>query len=328
MQRPGTAGGFQAPSPQTLPRPTTAAQFPPSPPPEPEEADLEEVEELSYEEVDAEEVLDEVQQAEAYEGQGGHEDQGGYADPNAGYAETDGYGDANSYGEAAVGEELEAAPDTTEQIHKVLADANAFRRVRLYNKALDTLRGGLEIDPRSMDIHEVYRDILIESGQTEDAVQEMLVIAALYIDSLDGDSAARALQDVLAFDPQNARAIEMLQELGYEIVDENEPLDAGSAGTTELEGGEASYEEAALGEHHEPLPSYDLEEMQPTLSRRTTRTCVKCSSEARDGRRRRRRDRRTSSRASRSTNPTRTCRTRMRTRRTSKGSTIRCSRAG
>ena len=54
--------------PHSLPRPTTGAQFPPSPPPEPEEADLDEVEELSYEEVDAEEVLDEAQPAEqAYE---------------------------------------------------------------------------------------------------------------------------------------------------------------------------------------------------------------------------------------------------------------------
>jgi tetratricopeptide (TPR) repeat protein len=84
----------------------------------------------------------------------------------------------------------------------------------------------------------------------------MLVIAALYIDSLDGDSAARALQDVLAFDPQNARAIEMLQELGYEIVDESEEGGA-------VEEGEPAYEAEAVEEpaHHEPLPSYDLEEM-------------------------------------------------------------------
>lgn len=276
MQRPNTAGfnaqSAQAPhaphAPQQLPRPTTSAQFPPSPPPQADEADLEEVEELSYEEVDAEEVLDEVQQAEAeYEQeQQGFQEQAAYADPNAeAYGEGDAYGtaEADAYApeaqagayepQAYAGEDVEAAPDTSEQIHKALADANAFRRVRLYNKALDTLRGGLEIDPRSMDIHEVYRDILIESGQTEDAVQEMLVIAALYIDSLDGDSAARALQDVLAFDPQNARAIEMLQELGYEIVEENEDV-----GAVPPEG-EAGY--AADGGHDESLPSYDLEEM-------------------------------------------------------------------
>ena len=274
MQRPNTSG-FQAQQvhgqPHTLPRPATGAQFPPSPPPEPEEADLDEVEELSYEDVDAEEVLEADAAEQAYaEPQAYEEPQAAYADANAeAYGEGDQYGTAEAdaygadpqvgyqegYADAGAVEEVEAAPDTTEQVHKALADANAFRRVRLYNKALDTLRAGLEIDPRSMDIHEVYRDILIESGQTEDAVQEMLVIAALYIDSLDGDSAARALQDVLAFDPQNARAIEMLQELGYEIVDENE--EAGAA-PQELEAGSYETEEAVA--EQDALPAYDLDD--------------------------------------------------------------------
>ncbi len=251
MGRPATNPFPSAPQPQTLPRPITAAQFPPSQP-EPSEDDLEEeVDELSYEDVEAEEVLDEEQQAQIYEDAQAYDEQAAYAEQNPGYADPN----ANGYEQNESGEEIEAAPDTTEQVHKALADANAFRRVRLYNKALETLRLGLDIDPRSMDIHEVYRDILIESGQTEDAVQEMLVIAALYIDSLDGDSAARALQDVLAFDPQNARAIEMLQELGYEIVDENE--EGGPEEPATEEG--AVYEPA--GEHHDRLPSYDLEEM-------------------------------------------------------------------
>jgi tetratricopeptide (TPR) repeat protein len=268
MARPNPAG-FQAQGqPHTLPRPATGAQFPPSPPPEPEEADLDEVEELSYEDVDAEEVVDEAQQAEQP-----YEEQAAYTAPNAdAYGEGDNYGTAEAdaytgdpqvaygqegYSDAGTVDEVEAPPDTTEQVHKALADANAFRRVRLYNKALDTLRAGLDIDPRSMDIHEVYRDILIESGQTDDAVQEMLVIAALYIDSLDGDSAARALQDVLAFDPQNARAIEMLQELGYEIVDESE-----EAGNTAPQEVDAAYEPEAAPQEQDALPAYDLEEAE------------------------------------------------------------------
>ena len=250
-------------TPQSLPRPTTAAQFPPSAPIEEEpeeEAEIEDVEELSYEEVDAEDVVEAQQQAQEY-AEAQEDDQNAYTDPNGAYAAeeqaaAEGY-EHEGYGEAGVVEEVGAATDAGELVQKSLADANAFRRVRLYNKALDTLRIGLDIDPRSMDLHEVYRDILIESGQTEEAVQEMLVIAALYIDSLDGDSAARALQDVLAFDPQNARAIEMLQELGYEIVDEND-----EAGAAASEDGEPAYDAAAEEpEHHEPLPSYDLEEM-------------------------------------------------------------------
>ncbi|HEY8073271.1 MAG TPA: tetratricopeptide repeat protein, partial [Labilithrix sp.] len=99
-----------------------------------------------------------------------------------------------------------------------------------------------------------------ESGQTEEAVQEMLVIASLYVDALDGESAARALQDVLAFDPQNARAIEMLQELGYEIVDESEDAQAEVAPGEEQN---AYAEQPAEEQPDGRLPSYDLEEMRP-----------------------------------------------------------------
>jgi tetratricopeptide (TPR) repeat protein len=148
----------------------------------------------------------------------------------------------------------QSQPDTTEMINRTLEEAAAFRSKGLYQKALDCLRASLDIEPRSMDLHEVYRDVLIESELTEEAVEEMLVIASLYVDALDGDSAARALQDVLAFDPTNERAIQMLQELGYEIVDEGENLDASQS----IDGSDPYAEEG----QQERLPSYDMEEMQ------------------------------------------------------------------
>lgn len=280
------------PNAQPLQRPQTNA-FQQPPPPPPQQAEEEEyaaydddVEELIEDDAVVEEEEDagsyaEVSygEAEAYVGEESEYVEGA-EDPNA-YA-AQGYGDQYQQGYLEHGQEYETADgdrghdasalgnaqedvppaseaDTAELVAKTLADANAFRRVRLYAKALETLREGLEVDPRSMDLREVYRDVLIESGQTEEAVEEMLVIASLYVDALDGDSAARALQDVLAFDPQNARAIEMLQELGYEIVDENEE---GVGGQAE----EVSYDTADSGHAamHDPrLPSYDLEEMGP-----------------------------------------------------------------
>ncbi len=245
LQRPVTGGALMPPAQvQAAPEPIE---------PEPDEAELEE---LSYEEVDADEEIEEITgsqleavddapyaQAEVSYGEA-------YLDGGEDESETDAAG-AQAY-RAQAQYEAQAEPDLAEQIHKVLQDANAFRRVRLYNKALETLRNGLSLDPHSMDLHEVYRDVLIEAGQTDDAIEEMLAIAGLYVDALDGDSAARALQDVLAFDPQNARAIEMLQELGYEIVDENEG--------DQLDGG---HTEAQAYGGNAPLPSYDLEEMGP-----------------------------------------------------------------
>lgn len=232
---------------------------------------IEEVEELSYEEVEADDVLEEadtddaiVEASEAeYEVGATYE----ISEEEQAAADADYAADQQAYGEPepqhGYAQPYEPpAEDPTELLQKAIADANAFRRVRLYNKALEVLRGALDLDPRSMDAHEVYRDVLIEAGQTEEAVVEMLAIATLYVDALDGESAARALQDVLAFDPQNARAIEMLQELGYEIVDENEEAAAAEQdGGGAYASGEAEAHELDHGMPQAPLPSYDLEEM-------------------------------------------------------------------
>src|SRR5262249_25825393 len=81
---------------------------------------------------------------------------------------------------------------------------------------------------------------------------------SLFIDALDGEGAARMLQDVLTVDPHNARAIEMLRELGYEYVDE--------AGDAQNEYTEAQAEPPVrydYAQQEAPLPSYDLEEMGP-----------------------------------------------------------------
>ena len=268
-QKPATANvGFQPPAPTTLgarpetqplARPMTANAFQ-QPPPLTQAKSLppnedEEVDELSYDayQEEVEEVAgDEVQEYASDAPQAG----GGYQHQQPGaYAESNDYVDG---GQAESIEEEEMPPsseDIVELVQKTLADANAFRRVRLYAKALETLRAGLDIDPRSMDLHEVYRDVLIESNQTEEAVEEMLVIASLYVDALDGESAARALQDVLAFDPSNGRAIGMLQELGYEIVDEDAETGGQADVHTELYAGEYAAED---GEGR--LPSYELEE--------------------------------------------------------------------
>jgi tetratricopeptide (TPR) repeat protein len=277
-QQPPAVWGQGAAPPPPMARPNTQQlQRPPAPPPQP--PPIEEVDELSYSsyEDDIEEVVDDEQVVDdaevSYTEDGGYAEEVAaepeaaayeYQEQDQGYTEAGGYIEprpeyVTSAGDDGMGLDHGGLPpaseiDVAEHVAKTLADANAFRRVRLYAKAIDTLRSGLEVDPRSMDLHEVFRDVLIESGQTEDAVQEMLVIASLYVDALDGDSAARALQDVLAFDPSNARAIEMLQELGYEIVDENEEG---------LEADQQAQPEPYADIHDARLPSYDLEEMGP-----------------------------------------------------------------
>jgi tetratricopeptide (TPR) repeat protein len=152
-----------------------------------------------------------------------------------------------------------------EQIEQVLADAASFRRAGFAGKAVETLTIGLEIAPRSMQVHEALREILLEAGQNEDAVTVMLAIAGLQIDSLDGEAAARTLQDVLGLDPQNERATQMLHELGYELVEEPLSAQSGSSpsASQRLPPMRPEYQSQSSYDPEAPLPSYDLEEIGP-----------------------------------------------------------------
>ena len=143
---------------------------------------------------------------------------------------------------------------------RILADAAAFRRARLPAKALETLRIGVEVAPRSIEVHEMLRDLLLEAGNTDQAVGVMLSLALLLIDGLDGDAAATTLQEVLGLDPSNARATEMLRELGYELVEE--PVPSEPVPERPLPG-RPEYASTSSYDPEAPLPSYDLEEIGP-----------------------------------------------------------------
>jgi tetratricopeptide (TPR) repeat protein len=156
-----------------------------------------------------------------------------------------------------VGEPL--ATGTNEQAARILADAAAFRRSRFDAKAIETLRIGLEVAPRSVEVHEMLRDVLMDTGQADEAVSVMLTLAGLQIDGLDGESAAHTLQDLLAIDPQNERATEMLRELGYELVEEPVP----SSEAARVPPMRPEYHSTSSYDPEAPLPSYDLEEIGP-----------------------------------------------------------------
>jgi tetratricopeptide (TPR) repeat protein len=154
-----------------------------------------------------------------------------------------------------------ASAQTSEQAARILADAASFRRARFHAKAIETLRIGLEVAPRSVEVHEMLRDVLLETGQTDDAVPVMLGLAGLLIDMLDGEAAARSLQDVLGLDPHNDRATEMLRELGYELVEE--PSSPPVSAPERLPPMRPEYQSTSSYDPEAPLPSYDLEEIGP-----------------------------------------------------------------
>jgi tetratricopeptide (TPR) repeat protein len=185
--------------------------------------------------------------------------------------------DDDIYGEAnleVVDEPDENPPEVLKQIAQILADAAALRRARLPSKAIATLRAGMEVLPRSLELREVLCDLLLESSHSQEAVTEMLDLAALQIERVGAEDAVRTLQDVLTIDAQNERAIEMLRALGYELVEE--PTETSKVPAEHM--AEAVRAEAARNRHagmppaqptfaspgnEAPLPSYDLEEIGP-----------------------------------------------------------------
>jgi tetratricopeptide (TPR) repeat protein len=162
-------------------------------------------------------------------------------------------------------EEVGEAPEIRqghEQLAGILADASSFRRARFHAKAIETLHIGLEIAPRSIEVHEMLRDVLVEVGETDQAIDVMLSLAGLQIDGLDGDAAARTLQELLEIDPENGRATSMLRELGYELVEEPSSAQQQSA-SDKLPPMRGEYASASSYDPEAPLPSYDLEEIGP-----------------------------------------------------------------
>jgi tetratricopeptide (TPR) repeat protein len=168
----------------------------------------------------------------------------------------------------------ELSAEVREQLAQALSDAASFRRARLPAKAVATLRAAIRAQPRSLELREVLRDVLLEAGRESEAAAELLEIAELQIEALDADEALRTLQDVLAIEPRNARAIEMVRALGYELVEEPAPPDS-TTQQTEMQSAQEttdrdSYEDGPGGGPQrpgvgaeDPLPSYDLEEIGP-----------------------------------------------------------------
>ncbi|MFO7178613.1 MAG: tetratricopeptide repeat protein [Pseudomonadota bacterium] len=142
---------------------------------------------------------------------------------------------------------------------KALADAESFRRLRLFSKAVGTLNLALEVDPLSIEIREKLRQILLEAGDREGAIAESVNIAAVYMDAGDTERAAALLREVLQKDPEHAGAIALLHQLT--ATEAAAAADAAAlAPSVEALASEPPRE---LFGNDAPLPSYDLEEISP-----------------------------------------------------------------
>jgi len=144
-------------------------------------------------------------------------------------------------------EELVDASSFDAQAHarKAVVDAESFRKLRLFPKAIEALHIALEIDPRSLEIRQKLRELLVESGDREGAIAETLNMASLQLDRGDFGQTEALVNEVLEIEPGHPEALALLEHIAPGRVD------AARARLHTHEG----YDPDA------PLPSYDLEEV-------------------------------------------------------------------
>lgn len=138
--------------------------------------------------------------------------------------------------------------DASAHARKAVVDAESFRKLRLYSKSIEALHIALEIDPQSVDIRHKLREVLVEAGEREAAIQETVNIAIIHVDRGEPQYAEPLLYEVLEIEPDHADALQLLDEIAGEddgdLYDEHSSADIGY-------------------DVDQPLPSYDLEGVSP-----------------------------------------------------------------
>ena len=164
-----------------------------------------------------------------------------------------------------VDETLEAAEELADpssfdargHARKAVVDAESFRKLRLYPKAIEALHIALEIDPRSLEIRQKLRELLVESGDREGAIAETLNMASLQLDNGDIAQTEALIYEVLEIEPEHPEALAMLEHIAPAQVGYAETDD----GRTRVQAPRDMVHSVDGYDPDAPLPSYDLEEI-------------------------------------------------------------------
>lgn len=97
---------------------------------------------------------------------------------------------------------------------RTLTDATTYRDLGLHDRAISVLRDALRVDPESIPLRELLRDILAETGNTAAAIEEMVEIAQVYLAHEREDHAETVLRNILEAAPSHKKATALLREIG------------------------------------------------------------------------------------------------------------------
>jgi len=169
------------------------------------------------------------------------------------------------------------APGTPESFHasahahKAIVDAESFRRLGLLDKAVEALHIALEIDPNSVPIREKLREILVDAGERDAAIQETINIAIIHLHNQEPDLAEPLVLEVLEIEPNHQDAHTLLYHVSAQREAQASVSSDGHLNSFDLEGVRPS---SALNDipGDAPLPHFPLDEEDlGRLERRTAR---------------------------------------------------------
>jgi tetratricopeptide (TPR) repeat protein len=148
---------------------------------------------------------------------------------------------------------------------KAIVNADAFLRLGLIDKAVEVLHLALELDPNSIPVREKLREILVEAGEREAAIEETLNIAIIHLHHQNIALAEPLIVEVLDIEPEHPEALNLLSHLEALKATSVSPKGDGHLESFDLEGVPPS--SALKLPPSGPLPKFESTPPQPPRDR-------------------------------------------------------------
>lgn len=148
---------------------------------------------------------------------------------------------------------------------KAIVSADAFLRLGLVDKAVEVLHLALEEDPNSIPVREKLREILVEAGEREAAIEETLNIAIIHLHHQNIALAEPLIVEVLDIEPEHQDALNLLSHLEALKTSSVGPKKDGHLESFDLEGVPPA--SALKLPPSGPLPKFDSTPPQPPRER-------------------------------------------------------------
>ncbi len=107
--------------------------------------------------------------------------------------------------------------DEALRARQILQQAEAYRSAYDFASAIAILRDGVAMVPTSHELRSRLCDVLMEAGDQDGAIRQMLIFAQRLGVEGDVQAAAKLLDEILLIDAAQPDAIQMLRTLGYQV---------------------------------------------------------------------------------------------------------------